>query len=46
MLEQLLHWSLVEYDPARERWGLHDLVRVFALERLAEAGQERAARLR
>jgi tetratricopeptide (TPR) repeat protein len=46
VLEHLLHRSLVEYDETRERWSLHDLVRVFALERLAEVGEERSARLR
>jgi tetratricopeptide (TPR) repeat protein len=46
VLRLLLRRSLVEYDPVRERWGLHDLVRVFALEQLAEAGEEHAVRLR
>ena len=46
VLERLFHRSLIEYDEARDRWGLHDLVRVFALERLAEADEERTARLR
>lgn len=45
-LEHLLHRSLVEYDAARERWGLHDLVRVFALGLLAGADEERRVRLR
>jgi len=46
VLEHLLHRSLVEYDVARDRWGLHDLVRVFALEQLAEADEECMAGLR
>jgi tetratricopeptide (TPR) repeat protein len=46
VLRLLLRHSFVEYDTTRERWSLHDLVRVFALERLGEAGEERTARLR
>jgi tetratricopeptide (TPR) repeat protein len=46
VLEHLLHRSLVEYDETRERWGMHDLVRVFALERLAKVGEEHTLRLR
>jgi tetratricopeptide (TPR) repeat protein len=45
-LEQLLRHSLIEYDAARERWRIHDLVRLFALEQLAAAGEERVVRLR
>ena len=45
VLRLLLRRSLVEYDAARERWDLHDLVRVFALERLAEEGKELVVRL-
>nr|WP_044201039.1 tetratricopeptide repeat protein [Oscillochloris trichoides] len=36
--------SLLEYHPEQERYDLHELVRLFALQRLGE--QERAARLR
>jgi tetratricopeptide (TPR) repeat protein len=44
---RLLHRrSLLEYDTAHQRWGLHDLVRVFALERLMEANEEPTVRLR
>ncbi|GAB4215209.1 MAG: hypothetical protein OHK0022_54820 [Roseiflexaceae bacterium] len=46
VLRALLRRSLVEYDQARGRWGLHDLVRDCALELLAQAGEERTARLR
>ncbi|HEU4328367.1 MAG TPA: tetratricopeptide repeat protein [Roseiflexaceae bacterium] len=45
VLRMLLRRSLVEYDPARQRWGLHDLVRACALDLLVQTGEERAARL-
>ncbi|GAB4199688.1 MAG: hypothetical protein OHK0022_20120 [Roseiflexaceae bacterium] len=46
MLRQLLRRNLIEYDTARARWNLHDLVRVFALEELERQGEEREVRLR
>ncbi|GAB4193709.1 MAG: hypothetical protein OHK0022_08910 [Roseiflexaceae bacterium] len=46
LLRALLRRSLVEYDSARERWGMHDLVQAYALGLLVEAGEQRAALLR
>jgi hypothetical protein len=46
ILRLLLRHSLVEYDTTRERWGLHDLVRVFALDLLVITGEEDVVRLR
>ncbi len=43
-LSLLYRRSLIEYHPEQERYDLHELVRLFALQRLGE--QERAARLR
>ena len=45
-LDALLEANLLEHDSAQQRYSLHELVRIFALARLAEAGGERAARLR
>lgn len=38
--------SLIDYDETIERFSLHDLVRVFALQKLRDAGDEEAAYLR
>ncbi|HEU4322892.1 MAG TPA: tetratricopeptide repeat protein [Roseiflexaceae bacterium] len=48
LLRALLRRYLVEYDQKTRRWGMHALVRVYALGQLAAAGadKERAARMR
>ncbi|GAB4215387.1 MAG: hypothetical protein OHK0022_55230 [Roseiflexaceae bacterium] len=48
LLRKLLRRYLVEYDQKTGRWGMHALVRVYALGRLTAAGadKERAARMR
>jgi len=42
-LTDLVRWSLVEYDAARDRYRLHDLVRVFAAARLPETERKDVA---
>jgi hypothetical protein len=46
LLEELQHYSLLEYDAQLGRYELHELVRIFALDRLQEAGEEYQTRLR
>lgn len=46
VLEKLYSTSLLEYNDELRRYELHDLVRVFALDRLREAGEEADTRLR
>jgi tetratricopeptide (TPR) repeat protein len=43
-LSSLLKYSLLEYDAAKARYWLHDLVRDFASARLASAEREKAER--
>lgn len=46
LLDQLYAISLLDYDLETERFSLHDLVRVFALERLRDQGEEQMTWLR
>jgi predicted ATPase/Tfp pilus assembly protein PilF len=46
VLNVLVQRSLLSPDQARQRYHLHDLVRVFALEQLRAAGEETAVRTR
>jgi tetratricopeptide (TPR) repeat protein len=46
LLDELRMSSLLDYVPGNDRYDLHDLVRVFALARLRDAGDEHPARLR
>jgi predicted ATPase len=44
LLANLVDKSMVEHDPATDRYGLLETVRQYALERLAESGDEQATR--
>jgi tetratricopeptide (TPR) repeat protein len=46
LLDELHDSSLLEYDDELDRYSLHDLVRVFALDRLREIEGEEPVRLR
>ena len=46
LLDLLYHRSLLEWDRQTRRYSLHDLVRVFALERLDDVGGTNAVRMR
>jgi len=45
VLDELRNLSLIEHDLATDRYSLHDLVRIFALERLREKNEEEQTHL-
>lgn len=46
LLDDLQYYSLLDFDEQATRYELHELVRVFALDQLQEAGEEYETRLR